>query len=92
MRLGLAVLTALTVAATPALAQPPRPHHRRPLRPAKRIMASKDVLPRSRLTTDGAEEQLCSELMRQTMLDFTLETLLEPRPAAATTDSGQGRR
>jgi hypothetical protein len=58
MRLGFAVLTALTVA-TPALAQP-------------RALAIDDL--------------------RQTMVDDTLETLLEPRPAPATTDSGQGRR
>jgi hypothetical protein len=30
--------------------------------------------------------------LRLALLDCTLETLLEPRPAAATTDSGQERR
>jgi hypothetical protein len=31
-------------------------------------------------------------LARQTMLDFTLEMLLKPRPGATTTDAGQDRR
>ena len=40
----------------------------------------------------GVADPLLVKHMRQTMLDFTLETLLKPRPGAATTDAGQDRR
>ncbi len=40
----------------------------------------------------GVVDPLLVKHMRQTMLDFTLETLLKPRPAASTTDAGQDRR
>ena len=30
--------------------------------------------------------------MRQTMLDFTLEMLIDPRPGSTTTGAGQDRR
>ena len=40
----------------------------------------------------GVADPLLVKHMRQTMLDFTLETLLKPRPGATTTDAGQDRR
>ena len=40
----------------------------------------------------GVADPLLVRHMRRTMLDFTLETLLKPRPGAATTDTGQDRR
>jgi dipeptidyl-peptidase-4 len=40
----------------------------------------------------GVADPLLVKHMRQTMLDFTLEMLLKPRPGPTTTDAGQDRR
>ena len=40
----------------------------------------------------GVTDPLLVKHMRQTMLDFTLETLLTPRPPSSTTDAAQDRR
>jgi dipeptidyl-peptidase-4 len=40
----------------------------------------------------GVVEPALVKHMRQTMFDFTVETLLRARPGAATTDAGQARR
>jgi dipeptidyl-peptidase-4 len=40
----------------------------------------------------GVADPLLVKHMRQTMLDFTVETLLKPRPVPTSTDTGQDRR
>ena len=47
------------------------------------------LYPKSR---HGVADPLLVKHMRQTMLDFTLEMLLKPRPGSTTTDAGQDRR
>ena len=77
MRLGFIVLAAL--AASAAHAQ-------------TRAVTIDDLYDPHEKSRHGVVDPLLVKHMRQTMLDFTLETLLRPRPAAATTDAGQDRR